>query len=813
MKYGQTLSARMAPEWKDAYVDYRILKLLLKPLGYLAEEYFNIDLHPQDTKDENHDQMSHSSMINLSNEDLDYLTSFHEKFEYMIWSEFEKVTAFFKTKLKEYLVKFQHFKVNIEIISAMKNDPEYQRLWYELKNCFHLYYKEISTLSEYHAVNYESLRMILKKQKKLCNAFPKKFLTPLKLETFFNENSFLHKNISKLTKLKKEVKSLYLDFFYGADKHEGKTNLAKISQRRLISDWENFYFGLFSGFIILLLIIILVLGKKGNLDPDQDIRFNHIFHIYRGLALFIMYIWLLGWNVYGWTQYHINYKLIFKFNHHYSTLSEIWKRAAFFTTVCLLMFLSYVIFREKGEEIKDVSLYDYVNKEIYPLIFWIIFWGYIFFPSIKYFNGEGRFYMLNLLKRMVSSSCFFVDFTLVWATIQTLSFAIPLRDFEYTICYYVHRIWLDSHVEVCYSQEKAIIAFMSAGVPLLIRIIQCLRSMYQKEKRFCLNQDFFNMIKYIVAMIAVFLSFYIALYPFNEIVFWGWIIFASFSTIYSYYWDVKLDWGFFDPKAKHKYLRSELSYDNLYFYYIAIASNFVLRFSWILSLSSGIVEKSMMRKELFTFLLGFLEMIRRAIWNFFTVEKEHIKNMGLFRIVENYKLPFENIKIDDKQMFLMDFDNSFDKEDVEKESFIIDSENSLDLNELKDRIKGSPMYTLTEIKEEIEEFKKFIRARKSLVIKEKDKESILKKTNQNQNAQFNNSYHLQTEDLKFDENKKKNDRINRQKNKLHRSIAKYLEIDGKESFSNKNSLGLGIVQFRNADRSSFEIEEKKRKNF
>ena len=810
MKYGQLIFTRMAPEWKDAYADYGILKLLLKPLGIKAKQYMylNINLSSQDIKNTKiFKKMPKYNITNLTKEDLEFLKDFNDKFEYMIWFEFQKVTEFFKAKLKEYLLKYQHFKMNISIISTMKTEPNYKKLYGELKNCFHLYYKEISILLDYYNVNAESFKKILKKQKKLCNEFPKKLFKLMKYDSFFNEKTQINKKISQLAKLKQETETLYLDFFYSLDKHQGKTDLNKISHDRLISHWENFYFGMFSGFTIFLLVIIIILGRKGDLDPDQDDRFNQIFHIYRGLALFIIYIWLLGCNVYGWTKYHINYKMIFRFNHHYSTLSEILKRAASFSTLFLFMFLLYVIFRENGEEVKEVSFYDYINKEVCPFVCWLIFWGYIFFPSIKYLNGEGRFYMFGILKKMFISSCFFVDFTLAWATDQMVSFVIPIRDFEYTICYYIHRIWFLSNIESCYSQEKITIAFIAATFPLLLRVIQCLRSMYQREKKFCFKIDFFNMIKYVLAMITVFFSLYLYLYPLSEVVFWGWIIFASLSTLYSYYWDLKMDWGFLDPNSKHKYLRNELSYHNVGFYYFAIVSNFLLRFSWILSLSSGIVDKSI-RKELFTFLLGFLEMTRRAIWNFFRVEKEHIANMGLFRIVENYNLPFDNIqfRIEDKKILFNEFENSIDH--MNKGKVSIDSGNSFDFDDFKNKVKTLPKYTFSEIEDEVKDFKNFVKSRDCFLISEDNERASL-----NSNFPFNHSCSLQGEEqMILDDDEEEYSPLHKQKNKLHRSITKYLEIDGKDPYKKKRDVGV-VIRLNNAEISPLEIEEKKKKDF
>ena len=50
-----------------------------------------------------------------------------------------------------------------------------------------------------------------------------------------------------------------------------------------------------------------------------------------------------------------------------------------------------------------------------------------------------------------------------------------------------------------------------------------------------------------------------------------------------------------------------------------------------------------MRPEIFAFFISFLEMLRRSIWNFYRLEKEHISNCGIFKAVEDIVLPFENI--------------------------------------------------------------------------------------------------------------------------------------------------------------------------
>jgi hypothetical protein len=41
---------------------------------------------------------------------------------------------------------------------------------------------------------------------------------------------------------------------------------------------------------------------------------------------------------------------------------------------------------------------------------------------------------------------------------------------------------------------------------------------------------------------------------------------------------------------------------------------------------------------MFALITMFLELVRRAIWNFIRVEKEHIKNCGVFSAVEDVRL-------------------------------------------------------------------------------------------------------------------------------------------------------------------------------
>lgn len=42
-----------------------------------------------------------------------------------------------------------------------------------------------------------------------------------------------------------------------------------------------------------------------------------------------------------------------------------------------------------------------------------------------------------------------------------------------------------------------------------------------------------------------------------------------------------------------------------------------------------------------TFVLACLEIFRRAVWNIFRLENEHLNNCGKFRVCDDVPLPFE----------------------------------------------------------------------------------------------------------------------------------------------------------------------------
>jgi xenotropic and polytropic retrovirus receptor 1 len=377
-----------------------------------------------------------------------------------------------------------------------------------------------------------------------------------------------------------------------------------------------FLFGLYVGLgvVILVMLVLLLLLNLLVIDEDETLidDMKYIFPMFRGVGLLILYLWGVAWNVYGFIKYKINFKLVLKYGAHYSSPFQIMKRAGFFTLLFSLTLFLYLA-GVQAEETSRVNL----PLEYSPFLVWVVFFAYIFFPSQEMFNPKGRIYFYAILKSMLLSPLVKMGFVLSFATDQAVSFVTSIKDFAYTVCFYGSDFTVEQ-VSSCLNSDSLngiITGYVAALLPLLIRLIQCYRTAYQNSDLFWGDLQMWNFFKYVSSILTSTLSFLNSLYPSMFIPF---LISSVISTSYSYYWDLKYDWGLLEPDSKHFLLRNTLSYKRPSLYYIAIGINLIFRCSWTLTISPSVLV--LIPKSTFLpFLTGFIEILRRCMWNFFRI--------------------------------------------------------------------------------------------------------------------------------------------------------------------------------------------------
>ena len=181
-------------------------------------------------------------------------------------------------------------------------------------------------------------------------------------------------------------------------------------------------------------------------------------------------------------------------------------------------------------------------------------------------------------------------------------------------------------------------------IPLLIRFNQCLRKFHDTGNRF---PHLANAAKYALSQMVTLLGTFHPLYlefsgldkdhviPFYQIT---WTVLFVSSSLYSFTWDVYMDWGL--GRKKYGFLGPKLMYPRKYYYYATICADLVLRFMWVLTLVPPSSGAAFAVPEYLTALTMMLELFRRTIWGFFRLENEHRSNASGYRRVDFVPLHF-----------------------------------------------------------------------------------------------------------------------------------------------------------------------------
>lgn len=120
-----------------------------------------------------------------------------------------------------------------------------------------------------------------------------------------------------------------------------RENLRRYTEISTMASMNVFFFGFFAGFAVVFVMLLLLMRYDGFLDPNSDTVFNKVFPCFRGMALYLVYYWVISFDLAGWKYFNINYKLYLGFNYHSSTLSEVWQRTSILSAIYLIVFVLY----------------------------------------------------------------------------------------------------------------------------------------------------------------------------------------------------------------------------------------------------------------------------------------------------------------------------------------------------------------------------------------------------------------------------------------------------------------------------------------
>ena len=448
---------------------------------------------------------------------------------------------------------------------------------------------------------------------------------------FIKNKSGIGLSQETLKNFEDEITQLFTKNFAYKYKSKAEKVLKNYIKVRGFTESESFYLGFFIGLLLFQLSIICTIAWYYDIDMDKDEEFKSVFPMFRGFFIICFYWWVHGLNILVWTKADISYRVIFGIDSKYSTPIEIFKRAAIFTFILLFCLLIYMIKRIWAGAF--FGIFEPIPINCLPLICYGSLIIYMFCP-FDIWNYDGRAFLGSLAKDSLGSFLLKTEFRHVFLINQMCTFIAPMRDMEYTICYYAYYdapLWAKRE----YCNKTRGVYFFLAFFPNFLRILQTSKEMYDSKKLF---PKLFNAINYVLSISVALLSFLWPTYTFLHIF---WLIFTFISSCTSFAWDIIIDFGFLE-KGKNYPLRNRLYYKPKLIYYLIAIYDFILRFFWLLTISPEVLG-TLFRPETLSIILNSLEVTRRGCWNILKVENKHIDISNEFKVSNDVELPFVKV--------------------------------------------------------------------------------------------------------------------------------------------------------------------------
>ncbi|KAI8333093.1 EXS family-domain-containing protein [Chlamydoabsidia padenii] len=276
-----------------------------------------------------------------------------------------------------------------------------------------------------------------------------------------------------------------------------------------------------------------------------------------------------------------------------------------------------------------------------PLLAYLSSIGLVVWPGDQLYLKE-RTRFTSLLKRIVSINLFgTIYFSDVLFVDLLVSFSNVLGDMYSIGC----MIFPGKSIEGVVGLVPIIIS-----IPCLIRLRQCVSQSITSQDD--TRRHLMNGLKYATSLPVIILSgvqkkanHYItetgsipSTWWINEAnLFRLWMIVAFINSMYSFWWDVSMDWNFIQVSYESPTklcqrptliirFRRHLHFPSSTIYFLAMVVNFILRVTWGLKFSSHIYIQKINGN---VFVMELLEMVRRWIWVVIRMENEWIKQSTL----------------------------------------------------------------------------------------------------------------------------------------------------------------------------------------
>ncbi|RLN74005.1 hypothetical protein BBJ28_00009005 [Nothophytophthora sp. Chile5] len=683
VRFGLRLRDNVYAEWRGDYLDYDRLKRLLErqqqadaELAAVAAANTSLDVDDGEEKAANDLSSqqwrpmvtgssaqlakhigSRLSFLRLStatgassaSEQLQSLISGPAAFEEALEHECLKVEHAYVRHAAQLEAQLEHLRVqHREDAPATAQES--------LKNSLVELHRLLHHLHNFALLNYTGFVKILKRYEGICS-----LPTEEREQQKAKLQAFEFAQARRCSELLKQVEGSFADWFC-----DGNTSVAVatlMTKKEDFVNWGHIYLGIKAGSCLILLIwvcwdsLLVPTFHNGREDHLIDLMRTRAYPVYRGIGCLLLLHWLLGVSLYVWRAARINYRYIFELDpRRTQAYPQVFGDATNMTIVFLANVLLYY---------KVVNGYfpeELLHRGYYPLA---LFLYTFYFYAVRPWGQQLG--MLRTIWEVVWSPLYPVSFFHTFVGDYLTSTVKVTQDVSWSMCFFASKEFLRKDVlppgndlaglqalaTATESEQTScadnvyyvnVVVPLVCALPLWWRFLQNLRRVYDTKTWW---PHLPNAAKYALTQVVVLFGLFHPL-PNGDseanssqlrVFVVAWLFLFTASSLYTWVWDVTMDWGLGRPQ--YKFLGDSQMFSRKWVYYAAIVADLFLRFAWTLTLipPRGAARWLPLYLQPFTMVL---ELFRRTFWSFFRLENEHLRNTQGFRRVDFIPLHYDH---------------------------------------------------------------------------------------------------------------------------------------------------------------------------
>lgn len=506
--------------------------------------------------------------------------------------------------------------------SSRGHDPvEYKAARKKLRSAVMENFRALEILNNYRILNRNGFTKILKKfDKTMQSQIMHKYYDERVEHTPLVQSEAVPKMLDAL-------EEIFASYFEHGDRKRARDILREGAPQTFIGRVASHYSsafrtGLCLGVALCLTIEGLRYAMQDRVQSELP-QWRQLLIVYGMEFIPTLFALMFGLNLIAWQRVRINTVFIFELDA--GNALEPWQ---YFELPAVLLLLLSICFYISFTTVLNPSA---IAPTTWPLV-WLVAFILLMVNPLPIWHKSSRMWFLRTLARVVNGGVFTsVEFRDFFIGDELNSLSYSLMNLWVLGCEFQHGWKVPSDCSTSASWWAPVLG----ALPALLRLTQCFRRYLDSNRMVPIH--LINAAKYASSILNIFFFFnYRHQGSRGTVAMTLCILFASINSAFTSSWDLIMDWNLLQSNAHYPLLRSHLAFEDIWpMYYVAMVTNVLIRFIWIIYLFGGPATLTLR-----SFVAALLEMLRRWQWNFIRLENEHLGNADSFKIVRDLPLPY-----------------------------------------------------------------------------------------------------------------------------------------------------------------------------